>query len=437
MCAGTLGICKRCALYDGELIDIETAFLYGDLEEEIYMTIPEGLEHFEDVSEDMCAKLQATIYGLVQAARQFWKKLIRTAVEKMGFIKSRADPCLLMKKHTIHGPMLFCTYVDDTVIFATTEGRNWFKHELKKYFNTKEANKLEEYLGVNIIKTVKGFLLRQDDIIERLEKDFLDSCKDVISCESPMKPNYTVVRPKNPEECISTIDQKKYRSGVGTLNYLVKHTRPDLSNAVRELSKVLDGATKQHMMDLYRAIKYTLNTKNYGLPIEPTYIPSNPDKEWKIQVWCDSDWAGDKDTRRSVTGYEIYVNGVLVTKKSRLQRTVSLSSCEAEYIAAGEAGSDTIYIKNVLESMGVTIQYPIEFYMDNQGAIFLTQNESTARTRHIDVRYHFLRELTEGPDPVIKIIYVPSAENKADVYTKNVPVHIFRKAFLEERLKEA
>ena len=75
--------------------------------------------------------------------------------------------------------------------------------------------------------------------------------------------------------------------------------------------------------------------------------------------------------------------------------------------------------------------------MDNQGAIFLTQNESTARTRHIDVRYHFLRELTEGPDPVIKIIYVPSAENKADVYTKNVPVHIFRKAFLEERLKEA
>ena len=63
------------------------------------MTIPEGLEHFEDVSEEMCAKLQATIYGLVQAARQFWKKLIRTAVEKMGFTKSRADPCLLMKKH--------------------------------------------------------------------------------------------------------------------------------------------------------------------------------------------------------------------------------------------------------------------------------------------------------------------------------------------------
>ena len=95
-----------------------------------------------------------------------------------------------------------------------------------------------------------------------------------------MKPKYTAVRPKNPEECISTIDQKKYRLGVGTLNYLVKHTRPDLSNAVRELSKVLNGATEQHMMDLCREIKYVLNTKNYGLPIEPTCIPSNPDKDW-------------------------------------------------------------------------------------------------------------------------------------------------------------
>ena len=425
-----------CGL-EGEVIDIETAFLYGDLEQEIYMTVPEGLQYFEEVTDDMCARLLATIYGLVQAARQFWKKLTKTLVDKMGFERSLADPCLLVKHHQKYGPIAFCTYVDDGALFGTPEGKSWFKGELRKYFSTKEANELTEYVGVDIIPTDKGYLLRQDDLIARLEKDFSQSCKDLKSCESPMKPNYTVMRPTEEDDLISSIDQKKYRSGVGSLNYLVKHTRPDLSNAVRELSKVLDGATEQHMRDMYRAIKYVLDTRKYGLPIEPTHIPVEPTHNWIIDVWCDSDWAGDKDTRRSVSGCEIYVNGVLVHKKSRLQKTVSLSSCEAEYIAFGEAGSEALYIRNVVESMGVTIQYPIKMYMDNQGAIFLAYNESTARTKHIDVRHHFMRELTEGPNPIMEVIYVPSNLNKADVYTKNVPVHIFKKAFLEERLREA
>ena len=249
-----------------------------------------------------------------------------------------------------------------------------------------------------------------------------------------MKPGYTVVRPTNKDECISLIDQKKYRSGVGILNYLTK-TRPDLTNAVRELSKVLDGATETHLNDLYRVIKYVIVTKLYGLPIEPTWIPSNPVLNWLLELWVDSDWAGDKDSRKSVTGWEFYLNGVLIDKKSRLQRVVALSSCEAEYIACAEACSQLLYVKQILESIGVTITYPIPVYMDNQGAIFLASNESIARTKHIDVRYHFLRELTQGANPIIKLIYVPSEENKADVHTKNVAVHIFRKAFLEKRLK--
>ena len=251
-----------------------------------------------------------------------------------------------------------------------------------------------------------------------------------------MKPGYSVERPKNPDDCLSIIDQKKYRSGVGSLNYLVKHTRPDLCNAVRELSKVLDGATDKHMQDLYRAIQYVLNTRKYGLPIEPTHYPEIPIKDWIIEAWSDSDYATDPDSRKSVTAWEIYVNGVLVSKKSRLQKTVTLSSCEAEYIAMAEATSELLYIKQILESMGVTIQYPILLYADNQGAIFLTSNESTARTKHIDVRHHFLREMTDGPNPVIKVIYVPSTENKADPYTKNIPVNEFKKTFLEDRLKE-
>ncbi len=424
---------------DGESIDVETAFLYGDLEEEIYMTVPEGLTYFEDIPEveSMCTKLTATIYGLVQAARQFWKKFVKTLTDpwKLGFRKSKADPCILVKRDKKMGPMLIYTYVDDLAIFGTPEGRAWMKTEIKRYFNIKEEGKLTEYTGVKITETEKGYILRQDEIIDRMEKNFGYSLKDVKSCESPMKPGYSIKRPQKLEDCISPIDQKKYRSGVGSLNYLVKHTRVDLCNCVRELSKVLDGASTQHMKDLYRAMKYVLDTRTLGFPIEPSFIPDDPLNGWIIEAWSDSDWAGDLDNRHSVTGYEIYVNGVLADKKSHLQKIVALSSCEAEYIAMAETASRILYIVNILESLGVVIQYPITLYADNQGAIFLTSNESTSRTKHIDVKHHFLRELVEGPNPVIKVVYVPSQDNRADVYTKNVPVHIFKSAF-QRRLKE-
>ena len=360
---------------------------------------------------------------------------MKVLTEKMGFKRSRADPCFLMKQDPKRGPILFFSYVDDCVVMGTPEGRAWFKAEIRKHFSTKDANPLTDYVGVTIHRTEKGFILHQDDLLARMEKDFIKSLEHIKSCDSPMKPGYTIKRPEEGEELLSPTDQRKYRSGVGSLNYLVKHTRPDLCNAVRELSKVLNGATEQHLQDLYRVLKYVLYTKHMGFPIEPTFIPKWPDLAWLIEAWTDSDYANDRDNRKSVSAHEVYANGVLVVQKSRLQKTVALSSCEAEYMAAAEACSAILHLKQVLESMGVTIQYPIPLYMDNQGAIFLTTNESTTRTKHIDVRYHFLRELTEGPNPLIKVKYCPTHENRADVHTKNVPVHVFRTAFHENRLK--
>ena len=142
---------------------------------------------------------------------------------------------------------------------------------------------------------------------------------------------------------MEAIEQSKYQSGVGMLNYLVKHTRPDLCNAVCELSKVLDKGTTQHLKDMYRTIKYVLDTKGKALHIEPSKISQSPKKDWIIEVQVDSDYAGDKDTRRSVTGYAAYVNGVLIAPKSQSQETVSLSSCEAEYKTTTD-GSNVVQI---------------------------------------------------------------------------------------------
>ena len=202
------------------------------------------------------------------------------------------------------------------------------------------------------------------------------------------------------------------------LNYLVKHTRPDLCNAVRELLKVLDKGTPQHLKDMYRTIKYVLDTKWRALRIELTKIPQNPKKDWIIKIYVDSDYAGDKDTRRSVTGYTIYVNGVLIAPKSRLQKTVSLSSCEAEYKATTDRCNEVQFIRQLLESMGITVRYPIPMYIDNVGAMFLGNNQCSTRTKHIDVRHHYIRELID--QNIIKLIFVRTDKNFADYYTKNV-----------------
>ena len=199
----------------------------------------------------------------------------------------------------------------------------------------------------------------------------------------------------------------------------MKHTRPDLANAVRELSKVLDGATEAHMKDLFRVIGYTLETAKLGLPIEVQEISNK--EVWIIEAWSDSDFAGDRDTRKSVTAWEIYVNGVLVSYKSRLQKTVTLSSCEAEYVALCETCQEILHIRQIIKTMGCTVQYPIIVHVDNVGTMFLASNETTYRTKHIDIKWHFIRELIEEPNPMIKLVHARTEENKADHYSKNVP----------------
>ena len=265
------------------------------------MTIPEGLEHFKNIPDDMCARLTATIYGLVQSARMFWKKLMSVLENDMEFKRSRADPCLLVKYDHKFGPILVCTYVDNLSVWGTKEGRTWFRQTLKKYFNTKESEQMTDIIGINIYKTPQGFILRQDEILDRLEKYFGSSVENVRHYKTPMGPQYSIICPKEDSDKVESIEQKKYQSGVGILNYLVKHTRPDLANTVRELSEVLDGATEAHMQDLYRAIKYALDTRHLGLPIERKLLTLIEDL-WIIEAWSDSDYAGDRDTRKSVTG---------------------------------------------------------------------------------------------------------------------------------------
>jgi hypothetical protein len=200
------------------------------------------------------------------------------------------------------------------------------------------------------------------------------------------------------------------------LLHLVKHSRPDIANATRELSKVMDGATEGQWKELRRLLKFVIDTKWRGLQIKPRL---NDDEVWRIQAFSDSDYCADKETRRSVTGFIVYLLGVPISWKSKGQRGVVLSSTEAEYVAVSETVREIKFVIQILESMMLQIDYPVIVRVDNVGAIFLANNKTTnERTKHVDIRHHFVREYIE--DGIIKIVFVKSKDNDSDIFTKNL-----------------
>ena len=167
--------------------------------------------------------------------------------------------------------------------------------------------------------------------------------------------------------------------------------------------------------EMLRVIKYVLDTKLRGLKIDPEMVNIH----WIILLFSDSDWAGDKDNRTSVGGYMLFLNGVLISWRSKLQKVVSLSSAEAEFYALSEAVKEIPFVIQVLEFWGIQVKKPVEVMVDNVGAIYMSQNQvGSNRTRHMDTRYYYVNDLQD--DGLIKIKFVCSEDNVSDVATKNV-----------------
>ena len=241
---------------------------------------------------------------------------------------------------------------------------------------------------------------------------------------TPGAPHQGITRPIH-DRLLSPDEQREFRSGVGMLLYLVKHSRPDIANATRELAKVMDGATKGQLKELHRAIKFVLDTADQGLKMKPRQ-QTGLESPWELNAYCDSDYSGDVDTRRSVTGFIVYVMDCPISWKSKSQRSVTLSSTEAEYVAISEVCAAIMFIKQIVEFVGVSVKKPIIINVDNVGAIYLANSATTSnRTKHVDTRYHFVRE--HVVDGIVEIVFVKSANNTADVFTKNVSGDLFAK----------
>ena len=186
----------------------------------------------------------------------------------------------------------------------------------------------------------------------------------------------------------------------------------------------MDKATPAAFKEMVRIMKFTLQTKDHGLRIAPKIDNNNKLHKWTLRIFSDSDWASNKDDRKSITGFVILLCETPILWRSQSQRTVSLSSTEAEYYATAEAAKEIKFVVQVLESLNLQVEKPIIVHIDNVGAIFVAENASaTKHTRHIDARYHFVREYIV--DGQIKIIFVMSKQNMADIFTKNVIGEIY------------
>ena len=289
---------------DSLLMAVETAFLYGEIDEEIFMKSPVGMEEIDpgSSSED-CHQLLKGIYGLCQAARQFWKKFVNTAKkESFGFQVSPSDPCMLFKQNEL-GICIIIMYVDDMLIIGKKEQIQEFTTKIQKEFSVKIQHNLADYLGcefhMNKVKT-RGWL-GQPSIIKSLEQKFGERAMKERLSLTPGSPRFTARRLQNPEDKVSSEEHETYRSGVGTLLYLTKYSRPDICNPVRELSKTMDAPAPVHLKEMYKVIRFVLSTKDYGLKFELRKHM----KKWALKALSDSDFASDKETRISVFGYII------------------------------------------------------------------------------------------------------------------------------------
>ena len=286
---------------DGIIIDVETAFLHGDLEEDIYMECPEGLEH--DMDEIL--QLKKTIYGLVQSACQFWKKLVKV-LKKLGFKGGYPDPCLMMRRDE-DGVIYIALYVDDCLCIGTRRALRKFAGELPKNgFTVKIEWNLMDYVSCEIKRSKDGrsATMRQPHLLKNLRAKFWDHVKNLQVYRTPGTPGNGLMRPLDKKPKVTVEVHTMYRSGVGMLLFLVKHTRPDIANPVRELSKLNDCPTPIAVKEMFRVIKFVLDTPEKGLKMKPEL-----NDVWRIVAYSDSDYAGDKETRISVTGFIIFLLG--------------------------------------------------------------------------------------------------------------------------------
>ena len=382
-------------------MDVKGAYLNAPIDKDIFLQQPPGYEQISDDGTQLTCHLHKSLYGLKQSGRN-WHKTLTDFLKLQEFTANENDSCIYKHITPDHGEVIILFWVDDIII--ASNNLNLIaktKELLHNKFKMDDRGELQWFLGLDFSKTKDGYYkMSQARYAEELLKRFnMSECK---TANTPAEKGLEFAE-------ISDKDRVNfpYRQAIGNLVYLATATRPDISWIISKLSQYLENPGAEHIAALKRVFRYIKGTKSFCLSYKPT--------SGYLQGYCDSDWAGDVKDRRSTSGYVFTLGGTPIAWKTRKQQTVALSSCEAEYMSIAEATKEMIYLRSFCTSMGLPQPMQSTIYCDNQGALTLTRETSKQhhRTKHIDVRFHFIRQQTE-----IGYEYITSQNNLADIFTK-------------------
>ena len=381
-------------------IDFKSAFLNGVIDREKYVSVPEGIN--VDRKKYVC-KLNKSLYGLAIAPK-CWNDTLNESLNKIGFERSEREPCLYTIKDRDNFALLL-VYVDDCLLASTSSTYSTLLiDKIKQCFKIKILGYPARFLGIDIEKRADGsLLLHQETNIKYIIKNY--RMQDAHDKNTPMIPLGTHVSSRKKAE----ESKFPYKQLIGELLYVANTSRPDISFAVNYAARFQAAPEDIHFTILKRILRYLKGTSSYGIEIKPTSDV--------IECFVDADHGGDKQTRKSTTGYIIMVYGSMTAFASRLQKCIAESTGEAEYMAICEATRELLFFARLTEELIEPVQYPMSLYEDNSAALRkCTSTTSKGRLKHIELTYLKVREHFRRK--IIKAIKIEGTKQLADILTK-------------------
>ena len=427
--------CKAIELgYNVYHIDVVTAFLNSPVEYELFMKLPSELSQF---GLPKLVKLLKGLYGCHDAGKLWWQLLHNVLIKDMNFIQSTNDSCLYIHNEK---KMFLGVYVDDLPLVATQSDYQWFCTTLSKFFKITDKGILRRCLGIDVQQTVENNILT--DVIMSQSKYTTDlltqfgynNSKPVYTPAVPntflvsnmpdTEKSITEVTTSNTDN-ITTVSAKSYPSLIGSLLWLALQTRPEISQAVSQLSRFVSNPSPAHLTAAKHLLRYLNGSQKLGLHYS-NKANNTP------QIYSDATWASDPESSRSVQAYVILLYGGAVSWHCGIQKSVSLSTTESEWFALSETCKESIYFKHAMSQLQFSgtkqwITNPMTIFEDNQAVIKIAVSGEPKHKhqKHILVRLQYVRE--QVASKTILPVYIPSADNVADVLTKNLPREPFER----------
>ena len=390
-------------------MDVKTAFLNGDLDEEVYMEQPEGF--VLSGNEHKVCKLIKSLYGLKQAPKQ-WHEKFDAIILSNGFVHNIADKCVYLKTCDDY-IVIVCLYVDDMLIVSNNiKGIVETKRFLSSTFKMKDLGQVDTILGIKVKRNSGGYVLSQTHYIEKVLEKF--SHLKIKEANTPFDPSIKLVKNVG-----RTVAQLEYSSAIGSLMYATQCTRPDIAFAVSKLSRFTSNPNIEHWKAIERVLGYLKRTKDYGL--QYSKFPAI------LEGYTDASWISSFGDNKSTTGWVFTLGGGAVSWKSKKQTCITHSTMESEFVALADAGKEAEWLRDFLLEIPLTSKSvnSISILCDSQATLARAYSEIyNGKSRHISLRHDYVRKLIKSG--IISLTFVKTSENLADPFTKPLTREVVR-----------